>query len=58
MKNHNMEDLSKPEVLKRILASKEARRKFLAQQPIEEKWRILKIMQGWARDIKSGKPLP
>jgi hypothetical protein len=53
-----MADLSNPETLKRILASKEARRRELARLPIEEKWRILKIMQGWARDIKAGKPLP
>ena len=48
-----MEDLSKPEILKRILADKERRRKELARLPVEEKWRIVKIMQGWARAMPS-----
>jgi hypothetical protein len=47
-----------PQVVRRVLEFKEARRKQLAQLPPEEKLRILVEMQKWARaaHIATGRP--
>lgn len=47
-----------PEVVRRVLEFKEARRKQLAQLPPEEKLRIIVEMQRWARaaHIATGRP--